>query len=251
LSGTAGGTGAELGVRPPSEWANYWLADEDLLNVIMQDMKQLLFSVLALCAAQAVHGQTAVNFDNMQPGSPQARWQTGVTGKGEAKWEIVKDESAPSKPNVLKQSGEGTFVWAVKTDAKIADGFVEVKFKPVGGNEDQAGGIVWRFQDGDNYYVVRANALEDNVVLYKTEKGKRSPLPVKGRMFGYGVDIKVPKGQWGTLRVDFAGPHFAVTFNGRKLFEVEDETFKNAGAVGLWTKADSVTLFDNFSFGQK
>jgi len=110
---------------------------------------------------------------------------------------------------------------------------------------------VWRWRDADNYYVVRANALEDNVVLYKTVNGKRSSLQVKGRMFGYGVDSDVPAGKWSALRVEFTGKLFTVSFNGKQLFQVEDETFKDAGAVGLWTKADSVTLFDDFSFGTK
>ena len=174
-----------------------------------------------------------------------------MTGKGVAKWEVVADDSAPSKPNVLKQSGEATFCWAAKADEKIKDGFVDVKFKPVSGKEDQAGGIVFRFSDANNYYVVRANALEDNVVLYKTVNGKRSSLPVKGRTFGYGVDTKVSKGNWNTLRVEFRANVFAVHFNHKKLFEVQDETFNDAGAVGVWTKADSVTLFDDFTFGAK
>jgi hypothetical protein len=180
-----------------------------------------------------------------------AAWQTGVTGKGEARWEVVADSSAPSSPNALKQSGEATFAWAAKTDEKIKDGFVEVKIKPLSGKEDQAGGIVWRFKDANNYYIVRANALEGNVVLYKTVDGKRSSLQVKGRTFGYGVDTKVPSGKWSTLRVEFVGKLFTVLFNGKELFQVEDETFRDAGAVGLWTKADSVTLFDDFSFGTK
>jgi len=126
-----------------------------------------------------------------------------------------------------------------------------VKLKPVNGKEDQAGGAVFRFLDANNYYVVRANALEDNVVLYKTVHGKRSSLQVKGRMFGYGVDTWVPKGKWSSLRVEFKGNSFTVSFNGKKLFEVEDDTFKEAGAVGVWTKADSVTLFDDFVCGSK
>jgi hypothetical protein len=120
--------------------------------------------------------------------------------------------------------------------------------KAVAGKEDQAGGIVWRFRDANNYYVARANALEGNVVLYKTVDGKRSSLPVKGRMFGYGVDTDVPKNRWLTLRVDFTGNLFTVWYQGTKLFQVEDDTFPDAGAVGVWTKADSVTLFDDFSF---
>ena len=180
-----------------------------------------------------------------------AGWQSGVTGHGSAKWEVVADEGAPSKPNVLRQSGEATFAWAAKADAALKDGFVEVKLKPVSGREDQAGGIVWRFKDANNYYVVRANALEGNVVLYKTVNGKRSSLQVKGRMFGYGVDAKVPGGKWSTLRVEFAGKLFTVSLNGKKLFDVEDETFADAGGVGVWTKADSVTLFDDFTYGTK
>ena len=86
---------------------------------------------------------------------------------------------------MLRQSGEATFAWAAKMDAMVTDGFVEVKINPIGGHEDQAGGIIWRVKDANNYYVVRANALEGNVVLYKTVEGKRSSLPVKGRMFGY------------------------------------------------------------------
>ena len=206
---------------------------------------------MSLVVAHLALAETKVNFDDFAPSMLPPEWLSGVTGKGTANWLVVKEDSAPSRPNALKQSGEATFAWIVKTDAKLVDGFIETKFKPVSGSEDQAAGIVWRFQDGNNYYVVRANALEDNVVLYKTVNGKRSSLPVKGRMFGYGVDIKVPKNRWSTLRVEFTGTLFTVSFNGAKLFEVEDDTFKDAGSIGLWTKADSVTLFDDLIFGGK
>jgi hypothetical protein len=176
-------------------------------------------------------------------------WISGVTGHGTAKWEVVAEGSAASPPNVLRQSGEATFCWAVSTKQKLKDGFAEVKVRPMAGKEDQAGGLVWRFQDANNYYVARANALEGNVVLYKTVNGKRSSLQVKGRMFGYGIDTSVPKGKWSTLRVEFAGKLFRVVYGGKKLFEVEDDTFQSEGAVGLWTKADSVTMFDDFSYG--
>lgn len=212
-------------------------------------MKLNLTMTTLMVAASLTAAETKVTFDG-GPGLPTG-WQTGITGKGQAKWEIVADDSAPSKGKVLKQSGEATFAWAAKTDEKIKDGFAEVKFKAVSGKEDQAGGIVFRFQDGNNYYIVRANALEDNVVLYKTVAGKRSSLQVKGRMFGYGVDTKVPQGKWNSLRVEFKGNLFTVCLNGKKLFEVEDATFAEAGAVGVWTKADSLTLFDDFTFGTK
>ncbi len=214
-------------------------------------MKATLVLIAFLVRTHVAAAEMKVTFDETNPGELPQGWEAGITGKGKAKWEVVTDDSAPSRSNVLKQSGEATFCWAAKTDAKIRDGFVEVKFKPVNGKEDQAGGIVWRFQDANNYYVVRGNALEDNVVLYKTVNGKRSSLQVKGRMFGYGVDTKVPKGKWNTLRVEFRGNLFTVFFNGKRLFEVEDDTFKQAGAVGVWTKADSVTLFDDFTFGTK
>ncbi len=184
-----------------------------------------------------------VNFDDLKTGPPPPGWTATKTGKGEAKWAVVADDTAPSKPNVLKQSGEATYPVCIKDDTSIQDGFVEVKFKPISGKEDQAGGVVWRCKDADNYYISRANALEDNVTIYHTIKGKRKE---KKR-----TDMKVASNQWHTLRVDFAGNHFTVTFDGKKALEWEDETFKEAGAVGVWTKADSVTLFDDFSYGSK
>jgi hypothetical protein len=203
--------------------------------------------MLQAVLAASVAALQVVSFD--QSSSLPEGWTSGVTGHGNARWEVTADSSAPSKPNVLRQSGEATFCWAVDTRARIKDGFAEVKIKPVSGKEDQAGGLVWRFKDANNYYVLRANALEDNVVLYKTVNGKRSSLQVKGRMFGYGLDTKVPKEKWSTLRVEFAANLFTVFFDGKKLFEVEDDTFSDAGAVGVWTKADSVTHFDDFRFG--
>ena len=189
-------------------------------------------SMLAfVLTAGAAVAQATVTFDD-GTALPKG-WTSGITGHGAANWAVIIDETAPTPPHVLRQSGEATFCWAVKSDAKIKDGFAEVKFKPISGSEDQAGGLVWRFKDANNYYVVRANALEDNVVLYKTVAGKRSSLQVKGRMFGYGVDTKVPKGKWSTLRVEFQGNLFTVLFN------------------GVWTKADSVTLFDDFAYGAK
>lgn len=205
--------------------------------------------IALVLAAGVAMADTKVTFD--QAGPLPAGWIGGITGRGAAKWDVVPDTSAPSSRNVLRQSGEATFCWAVKQDVHIKDGFVEVTIKAIAGKEDQAGGIVWRFQDANNYYVVRANALEGNVVLYKTVNGKRSSLPVKGRMFGYGVDTDVPTNRWNTLRVDFAGDLFTVTFRGQTLFQVQDDTFRAAGAVGVWTKADSVTLFDGFTFGAK
>jgi hypothetical protein len=184
-----------------------------------------------------------VNFDGDQTGKPPAGWTATQTGKGEAKWTVERDNSAPSKPNLLKQSGEATYPVCFKDDTGIKDGFAEVKFKPISGLEDQAGGLIWRAKDSDNYYIARANALEDNVTIYHTIKGRRTE---KKR-----TEMKVASNEWHTLRVDFQGSHFTVTFDGKKAIEWDDETYKDAGKVGVWTKADSVTLFDDFTYGQK
>jgi hypothetical protein len=182
-----------------------------------------------------------VNFDDFRPGAPPPGWTATKTGTGKPQWTIEKDDTAPSKPNVLKQSGEATFPVCIKEGTNLKDGFVEVKFKPISGKEDQAGGLIWRAKDPNNYYIARANALEDNVTIYHTVNGRRTE---KKR-----TNTKVASNQWHTLRVDFQGNHFTVTFDGKKAIDWTDETFKEAGKVGLWTKADSVTLFDDFVYG--
>jgi hypothetical protein len=182
-----------------------------------------------------------VNFDGLKTGAPPPGWTATQTGKGAAKWEVVADESAPSKPNVLKQSGEATYPVCFKDDTNLKNGFVEVKFKPVSGKEDQAGGVIWRCKDKDNYYVSRANALEDNVTIYHTINGKRTERKR--------INTKVASGKWHTLRVDFKENYFVVTFDGKRAFVWKDDTFKDAGKVGVWTKADSATLFDDFTYG--
>src|SRR5947207_10786539 len=184
-----------------------------------------------------------VNFDNTGTGQAPAGWTATKTGSGNATWTIERDDSAPSKPNVLKQSSQATYPLCFKNDSSLRDGFVEVKFKPISGREDQAGGVVWRLKDANNYYIARANALEDNVTIYHTINGRRTE---KKR-----TNTKVASNQWHTLRVDFQGSHFTVTFDGKKAIEWDDATFTEAGKVGVWTKADSVTLFDDFVYGPK
>src|SRR6266702_7566185 len=191
----------------------------------------------------------AVSFESTRIGSTPEGWTSTLTGSGDPKWTVESDPTAPSKLTVLKQSGRATYPLILKNDTKIKDGFVEVKFKAISGSQDRAAGIVWRAKDANNYYVVRANALEDNVVLYKTVNGARSALDIIGRKGGYGVAISVPANEWLSLRVEFKGSRFRVFYNGQQLFEVEDSTFPDAGKVGLWTKADSVTLFDEIIYG--
>jgi hypothetical protein len=191
-----------------------------------------------------------VSFESNQIGATPEGWTATLTGKGDSKWTVESEETAPSKSKILKQSGRATYPLLLKDDTNFRDGFIEVKFKAIAGSEDRAAGIVWRARDANNYYVVRANALEDNVVLYKTVKGVRSSLDIVGRKGGYGVNVAVPSSTWHTLRIDFKGSRFSVSFNGKQLFEVDDSTFTDAGKVGLWTKADSVTLFDEVTYGE-
>ena len=190
----------------------------------------------ALLAAGAPE---TVNFDTGEAGKPPSGWTATQTGTGHAKWEVTPDATAPSKPNVLKQSGQATYPVCLKDDTNLKDGFVEVKFKAISGKEDQAAGLVWRAKDANNYYVARANALESNVTIYHTIGGRRTEKK-RARM-------PVATNQWHMLRVEFQGNHFVVRLNGTEALTWDDETFKDAGKVGVWTKADSVTLFDDFS----
>jgi len=203
-------------------------------------MKGANMVALTVLSASAAFAETD-NFDKYARGAEPEGWTCGVTGRGTPKWAVDADPSAPSGPNVLRQSGSGTFPWCVKKAASIADGFVEVRFKPERGQEDQAGGLVWRWKDGDNYYVARANALENNVSLYYTASGRRNTLKY--------VDAPVPANIWHTLRVEFSGARIKVLFDGKAYIEQEDSRIQGPGAVGVWTKADSVTAFDDFSYG--
>jgi hypothetical protein len=182
-----------------------------------------------------------VSFDTDPVGFAPAGWIAGVTGQGASRWTVEREPSAASPPNVLKQSGTGDFPWCVWRGAAIADGYVEVKFMAVSGRQDQAGGLAWRWQDSDNYYVARANALENNVALYYTQNGRRITIQY--------VDAPVASQRWHTLRVEFTGQQMRVALDGTFYIEVDDCQITGAGAIGVWTKADSVTLFDDFSFG--
>jgi hypothetical protein len=203
-------------------------------------MKHSCIGLLAMLASTAALAQS-VNFDSDAPGAVPAGWTCGVTGRGTPRWAVAADPSAPSKPNVLKQAGGGNFPWCIKSGMALTDGFVEVKFKPISGSADQAGGVVWRWKNGDNYYVARANALENNVSLYYTEGGSRKTLKY--------IHAPVPAGAWHTLRVEFAGTRIAVALDGKRYIQVDDKHIAGPGAVGVWTKADSVTAFDDFVYG--
>ncbi|MGC9952208.1 MAG: hypothetical protein ABSF64_38185 [Bryobacteraceae bacterium] len=197
-----------------------------------------------------------INFDSAKLGSAPPGWTVTPNAGVPPNWEILKDPSAPSPPYVLAEtSGNaagGPCPLAILNKMEVKDGDLSVKVKPVAGKEERAGGLVFRYRDPDNYYVVRANALENSIMLFKVEDGKRTPLASRGAPpKSYGVKHPVPVNQWSVLKVQFRGPLFSVYFNHRRLFEVLDSTFRQPGKVGLWTRADGVTYFDDFRIAAK
>ena len=189
-----------------------------------------------MAATRAGAQQTArIDFEN-------AAYNTEITGTGApARWQLLDDPTAPTKRRVLAQTSRDKtdyrFPLAIFPAPTPADLDVSVKFKPVAGDVDRAAGIAVRLRDRDNYYVVRANALEDNVRLYKVVGGRRSQFA--------GANAKVPSGVWQELRLKVDGGRFEVFFNGKSLYTSSDSMFAAAGRVALWTKADSVTYFDD------
>ena len=201
---------------------------------------------VALMADAAIR---KVDFTQDAVDQPPKGFEFGYTaGVGKpGKWVIQADGTNKVLAQTDADSTRSRFPVAVVSDVSAADVDLSVRVKPISGRVDQAAGLVWRYQNQDNYYIVRANALEDNVVLYKVEGGKRTDLPLKGEGRTYGKKTEVPANQWSTLRVVANGRLFEVHFNGSKLYEVEDSTFSTPGKVGVWTKADSVTQFDDLT----
>ena len=212
----------------------------------------LVVTAVLLGALSGSGGVTRrVTFDEQKAGEPPAGFTCALTGSGRpGNWRIVEDPTAPTGPHVLGQMDEDVtsyrFPVCVLEGVSVKDVDLSVRFKPVRGTKDQGAGLVWRYRDKDNYYVVRANALEGNVVLYKVEAGKRTDLKPKGAWpLAYGKKARVETGRWELLRVIVRGSLFEVFLGSDKLMEVEDSTFAGVGTVGVWTKADSVTYFDD------
>jgi hypothetical protein len=184
-----------------------------------------------------------IEIDRMKLGSPPTGFSFARTGEGpDGEWTIVADPTAPSGRAIEQTSNDRTsyrFPLAIHESLSAANLDVEIRFKAVAGKIDQAGGIALRIEDAGNYYLARANALEDNVRFYRVVNGKREQLD--------GVDLKVTPNEWHSLGVRADGERFAISYDGKMLFSLTDNTFKEAGGVGLWTKADSVTRFDRIS----
>ena len=181
-----------------------------------------------------------IAIDRMTPGSPPAGFSFARTGQGgEGKWTVTSDTTSSAGKAIEQTSTDRTdyrFPLAIHESLSAANVDIEIRFKPVAGKIDQAGGIAVRLQDADNYYVARANALEDNVRFYRVVNGRREQLD--------GANLKVTPNEWHTLGLRAEGNRFTVSFDGRKLFSATDKTFAKAGGVALWTKSDSVTRFD-------
>jgi hypothetical protein len=191
---------------------------------------------------QTAGRQFTYNFDSDKPGAISTHFHAALTGGGPPPtWIVQADSTAPSKPNVLAQTTadrtDNRFPLAIADEGSFRDFTLSVRFKAVSGEVARAAGLVFRLRDANNYYVVRANALEDNYNFYKVVNGRRSEIK--------GSRVKVASGEWHQLQVEMTGNRITCSYDGQKKIETTDDTFKEAGKVGLWTKADSVTSFDD------
>ena len=190
-------------------------------------------------------GEKTIRFSKKDAGKVPQGWSVDKTGKGEGSaWEVVADETSPSKTGyVLAQTAKSpkrVFNLCVVDKSKYRDVEIEVAFKSVKGKIDQGGGPVWRYQDADNYYTARMNPLEDNYRLYKVVGGKRTKLASK-------EDIEIPAGEWHTIEIEHVGNQIECELDDKVILRATDDSIKNAGKVGLWTKADAQTYFDKFT----
>lgn len=194
--------------------------------------------------------RSVFHFDKIVSGKIPHGWKIEETNaKGpSAKWQVIADKTAPSTPRVLslvdskKHSGE-TFNLCWTDKIRLRDGELQVRFKANSGKEDQGGGLMWRVQDKDNYYIVRFNPLEDNFRLYLVKNAQRQQL--------LSAEVQLKAGQWHSMKVVQKRQKFSAYLDGKKLLEGSDNSLTKAGGVGLWTKADAETSFDDFAVKQQ
>ena len=205
-----------------------------------------LLLALGISSAEAEDNETGrtMTFSKYSLDKVPTGWKADHTGKnGGGVWKVVADDTAPSKKGfVLAQTGKSpgsAFNLCVADDTSFKNVEVTVAFKANKGNQDQGGGILWRYTDANNYYIARFNPLEDNYRLYKVVAGQRIQLATK-------EEITVPAGQWHNLTIKMNGEQIECYIDGKKHLEARDDTFQKAGKVGLWTKADAQTSFDQF-----
>lgn len=185
------------------------------------------------------------DFDKYTVDQLPGEWSEFYAGSGGTKWQVKDDEGNNVMAQLYGGNPNDHFNIVVYDNLTAEDMVLTARLKGVTGDHDQGGGFVWRFTDRKNYYVVRANPLEDNVVLYKVENGKRTDLPLIGKGRTYGIDVPPMGNNWHTLKLTVKGDLFTVYMDDKELFKVQDTAFGNSGKVGFWTKADAVTYFDD------
>jgi hypothetical protein len=219
-------------------------------DLTISSSSKLMTAALAACtttfvwfAAFAQSGATMIAIDKMTIGEPPTDFDSWRTGQGgSARWTVVADATAAGGRAIEQVSTDKTdyrFPLAIYKPVSARNVDVVLRFKPMAGTVDQAGGIAVRLSTPDDYYVVRANALEDNVRFYRVVKGKREQLG--------GTNTKVARNEWHTLGLRAEGDRFTIKYDDKTLYSVTDKTFAGAGRVALWTKADSVTRFDQIN----
>ncbi len=188
----------------------------------------------------------SLNFENTAVGKIPAEWKIEATNKKGplATWQVVKDSTAPSGKKALALTGfnqtfGGTFNLCWNNQINFLNGSISVQFKANSGEEDEGGGVIWRAQDKNNYYVARFNPLEDNFRIYYVKDGARRMLA--------SARLKLAAHKWHSMKIVQNGNKISGFLNGKKYLEVENSTFSEAGGIGLWTKADAATSFDDFS----
>jgi len=215
----------------------------------MRGYRVLVYLGVSVAVAATVIAQSSTsgplaewNFDKDETGKTPSSWRVAETKGGgkTGKWTVVADDTAPSKPNGLRldtQADDSTFNLAIAEKTSFKDLDLRTRIKAISGKEDQGGGLIWRCKDANNYYICRINPLEGNFRVYKVEDGKRSQIQSE--------KLETNTGQWYEVRAVMTGDHIECFVDGKPYLHAHDDTFKEAGMVGLWTKADASSLFDN------
>ena len=200
-----------------------------------------ILMMAAICAAEE---PLKFDFETSRVSELPSGWQEAKTGEGEGSvWRVVSHEADGKSGRCLAQTSSAGannfFNLCVRPEVQFADVEVRVRLLAKTGEHDRGGGVVWRYRDANNYYITRWNPLEDNFRVYHVVNGKRTQLA--------NADVKLAADQWHTVRAVHRGNHIQCYLDDQPLLDVHDETLKEAGAVGLWSKADAVTWFDDFS----
>jgi hypothetical protein len=201
-------------------------------------------------------GASIINFDHAQVGKTPPEFTVPAVHGASPRWEIRKDPSAPAPPYVLAQVStsphQDEFSLAILNSMSLRDGDISVRLKPISGHEDQGGGLVFRYQNERNYYLVRADSHDGEVTVYKVENGRCTPIRPRGVPGStFGVKHNIPPNTWNILKVSLRGTRFQVYVNHRRLLQADDGSFSGPGKVGLVTVADSVTYFNDFRVNAK